>query len=86
MRIERAAAEEDLVWIHVLNNAGKIPDPAHDFVAVDIFLVEDNLIVEHFDIIQSVPKYSANPNLMMRLLGEEYKRDCFFGRVSSESN
>jgi predicted SnoaL-like aldol condensation-catalyzing enzyme len=34
------------------------------FVAVDIFRVEDGMIVEHWDVIQDVPETPVNPNPM----------------------
>jgi predicted SnoaL-like aldol condensation-catalyzing enzyme len=61
--IKRVIAEGDLVVIHsraaVPNNSEK---PA--LAIIDIFRVKDGLIVEHWDVIQEVPKESANKNTM----------------------
>ena len=59
--IVRAVAEGDLVVLHVnhyswpAKNGGAI---------VDIFRVQEGMIVEHWDVIQAVPDTSANDNTM----------------------
>ena len=60
-KIVRSVAAGDLVWLHVnaTDGSGK-PGVA----VVDIFRVEDGMIVEHWDVIQSVPEQSANKNTM----------------------
>lgn len=60
-RIVRSAADGDLVWLHVHSTNGE--DDAGEAV-VDIFRVEDGMIVEHWDVIQAVPAPSANNNTM----------------------
>lgn len=59
--IVRAIAENDLVVLHVKNY--NWPTERGSAV-IDIFRVKDNKIVEHWDVIQSVPKESANNNGM----------------------
>lgn len=60
-RIVRSAADGDLVWLHVHSTNGA-DDPGQ--AVVDIFRVEDGKIVEHWDVIQTVPTEAANPNTM----------------------
>ncbi|RUM07807.1 nuclear transport factor 2 family protein [Rhizobium chutanense] len=59
--IVRSAADGDLVWLHVhaTNGAGDRGE-----AIVDIFRVKDGKIVEHWDVIQAVPKEAANKNTM----------------------
>ncbi|MFD6056371.1 nuclear transport factor 2 family protein [Agromyces sp. NPDC060279] len=59
--IVRSAADGDLVYLHVHSTNG-----ADDLgsAVVDIFRVEDGMIVEHWDVIQDVPATSANENTM----------------------
>lgn len=60
--IKRAAADGDLVFLH-LNSKENDQDPGS--AIVDIFRVENNKIVEHWDVIQEVPtKGMANQNTM----------------------
>jgi len=54
--IVRIIAEDDLVVLHVRN-------PSRNAI-VDIFRVKNNKIVEHWDVIQAIPKKSANNNTM----------------------
>ncbi|RKG45663.1 polyketide cyclase [Acinetobacter cumulans] len=59
--IKRAAAEGDLVYLHVHSQQ----NPQDRGVAVvDIFRVENGKIVEHWDVQQDVPAESANQNTM----------------------
>ncbi|AQU81609.1 MULTISPECIES: nuclear transport factor 2 family protein [unclassified Halomonas] len=60
-RIVRSATDGDLVWLHIHSTNGE--DDAGEAV-VDIFRVEDGMIVEHWDVIQAVPEPSANDNTM----------------------
>lgn len=60
-RIVRSAADGDLVWLHVQSTNGE--EDLGEAV-VDIFRVEDGMIVEHWDVIQPVPLEAANSNTM----------------------
>ncbi|MDO5658534.1 MAG: nuclear transport factor 2 family protein [Paracoccus sp. (in: a-proteobacteria)] len=60
-RIVRSAADGDLVWLHIHSTNGA--DDTGQAV-VDIFRVEDGQIVEHWDVIQTVPTEAANSNTM----------------------
>lgn len=59
--IVRSATDGDLVWLHVHSTNG---DEDQGEAVVDIFRVDDGKIVEHWDVIQSVPEESANDNTM----------------------
>lgn len=60
--IKRAIADGDLVALH-LNSKENDKDPGS--AIVDIFRVENDKIVEHWDVIQEVPtKGTANTNTM----------------------
>lgn len=59
--IVRSAADGDLVWLHVHSTNG---EEDRGEAVVDIFRVEDGMIVEHWDVIQPVPEESANDNTM----------------------
>ncbi|MGP9665004.1 nuclear transport factor 2 family protein [Halomonas sp. AOP22-C1-8] len=52
--IVRSATDDDLVW----------GDEDRGEAVVDIFRVENEMIVEHWDVIQSVPEEAANDNTM----------------------
>ncbi len=59
--IHHVIAEGDLVVVH--HHVTENPtDPG--MAAVDIFRVKDGRIVEHWDVLQPVPKTSANSNTM----------------------
>ncbi|WP_284450859.1 nuclear transport factor 2 family protein [Methylophaga thalassica] len=59
--IVRSATDNDLVFLHVysVENADDLGQ-----AVVDIFRVENGVIVEHWDVIQAVPETSANDNTM----------------------
>ena len=59
--IRRVIAEGDYVVLHVHGMGG--PNP-HGEAVVDIFRIEDGKVVEHWDIIQSIPEKADNPNGM----------------------
>lgn len=60
-RIVRSSTDGDLVWIHV-HSTNSQEDRGQ--AVADIFRVVDGKIVEHWDVIQSVPGQSANENTM----------------------
>ncbi|SFV27562.1 Predicted SnoaL-like aldol condensation-catalyzing enzyme [Devosia crocina] len=60
-QIVRSAVEGDLVWLHVHSTNG--PEDQGQAV-IDIFRLEDGVIVEHWDVIQDVPAQAANANTM----------------------
>ncbi|ANM14390.1 MULTISPECIES: nuclear transport factor 2 family protein [unclassified Rhizobium] len=59
--IVRSSADGDLVWLHVHATNGT---EDRGQAIVDIFRVKDGKIVEHWDVIQAVPKDAANKNTM----------------------
>ncbi len=59
--IVRVIAEDDLVVLHVKNYGW--PGPNGDAI-IDIFRVEGNKIVEHWDVIQAIPDNPKNTNTM----------------------
>jgi predicted SnoaL-like aldol condensation-catalyzing enzyme len=59
--IKRVVAEGDLVVLHV-HSTQNAQDRGE--AVVDIFRVEQGKIVEHWDVIQSIPAESANRNTM----------------------
>jgi len=64
LRIKRVIAEGDLVATHAhLDLEPGNPDNPGRALA-DFFLLEDGKVVEHWDVIQEVPKTSANKNGM----------------------
>lgn len=61
--IKRVIAEDDLVVVHASSSVpGKPDEPVR--AVMDIFRVKDGLIIEHWDVVQVVPKTSANSNGM----------------------
>ncbi len=60
-RIVRSATDGDLVYLHVhaTQRAGD-----RGSAVVDIFRVKDGKIVEHWDVVQTVPEKAANDNTM----------------------
>jgi len=61
MEFKRIIAEGDLVAVH----SHIKPNPSDlGRVVVDIFRVEDGKLVEHWDVIQSVPLQLENRNSM----------------------
>ena len=59
--IVRSATDGNLVYLHVHSTTG--PQDLGQAV-VDIFRVENGIIVEHWDVIQEVPAKAANDNTM----------------------
>jgi len=59
--IKHAVAEGDLVVLHVL---GKKDKSDRGKAVVDIFRVENDKIVEHWDVMQEIPEKAANQNTM----------------------
>lgn len=59
--VKRVVAEGDLVVLHVHSRLS--PDDRGRAI-IDIFRVERGKIVEHWDVIQSVPEKAANTNTM----------------------
>lgn len=60
-KIVRSATNGDLVWLHVHSTNNK-KDSGQ--AVVDIFRLKNGYIVEHWDVIQNVPKTAANKNTM----------------------
>lgn len=62
--IKRVIAEGDLVVVHShsVSDPGNAKDRGE--AVVDIFRVENGKIVEHWDVVQSVPEKSNNSNTM----------------------
>jgi predicted SnoaL-like aldol condensation-catalyzing enzyme len=60
-RIVRSATADDLVYLHVHSTRG--PEDRGQAV-IDIFRVNNGMIVEHWDVIQEVPAQTANDNTM----------------------
>lgn len=61
--IHRVIASDDLVAVHY--HSQSCPDDP-GFAVVDIFRVEDCLMVEHWDVVQAVLEQSANDNTMFQ--------------------
>ncbi len=61
IEIKRVLADGDFVVMHVLM---KRDADERGSAVVEIFRLEDNKIVEHWDIIQPIPESPANPNTM----------------------
>lgn len=59
--IHRVIASDDLVAVHYHSQA---TSEDLGYAVVDIFRVEDCRMVEHWDVVQSVPEQSANDNTM----------------------
>ena len=59
--IVRSATDGDLVYLHVRSTDA--PEQLGSAV-VDVFRVDDGMIVEHWDVIQPVPAEAANDNTM----------------------
>jgi predicted SnoaL-like aldol condensation-catalyzing enzyme len=59
--IKRMIAEGNFVVVHAHSKANS---KDLGYAAIDIFLVENGKIVEHWDVVQKVPEQSANANTM----------------------
>jgi predicted SnoaL-like aldol condensation-catalyzing enzyme len=59
--IKRVVAEGDLVVLHVHSTRG---DDTPGRAIVDIFRIENGKVVEHWDVIQDIPREAANQNGM----------------------
>lgn len=57
--IQHLSGDGDLVYIHTKSLRG-----AKTISIIDIFRIENNMIAEHWDVIQEVPEKSANPHPM----------------------
>ena len=57
--IRNITAERDLVFIHLKAHKGN-----KEISIVDIFRIENNMLVEHWDVVQEVPENSINPHPM----------------------
>lgn len=60
--IKRAAADGDLVWIHL--HSKRFPDEELGNAVINIFRMENGRFVEHWNVVQRVPEESANDNTM----------------------
>ncbi len=58
--IVRVIAEKDLVVLHLKDNTYG----GNGSAVIDIFRLENGMIVEHWDVIQDIPSESANNNTM----------------------
>lgn len=70
--IRKMAAEGDLVWMmsestgfHWSDEPGPVDPASLRHVWIDIFKIEDGRFVEHWDIYQRIPPYTANGNDMI---------------------
>ena len=61
VEIKRTIAQDDLVVVHALSKRDK-QDRGH--AVIDIFRLEENKIIEHWDVVQTIPESSANDNSM----------------------
>jgi predicted SnoaL-like aldol condensation-catalyzing enzyme len=59
INIQHLSADGDLVYIHTKSQRGD-----KTYSVIDIFRIENNKIVEHWDVVQEVPLKSANPHPM----------------------
>ncbi|MCL5260264.1 MAG: nuclear transport factor 2 family protein [Gammaproteobacteria bacterium] len=64
-QIQRVIADGDLVVLHI--KAQNNPDDLNDLgtAMVDIFRVENGVIVEHWDVVQQIPSQSASGHEMV---------------------
>jgi len=78
--IERAVAEGDLVWLHVLTNVERILNPGNDFVAVEIYRLKNFQLVEHWDVSQAIPQWSDNQSPLLNVLEDQFRPQCGYSR------
>lgn len=62
IEVVRTISDGTMVWEHALLTRGP-DDPG--IAAVDIYRVEDGMIVEHWDVVQQVPAETASGNHMV---------------------
>lgn len=55
--VQKLMADDDLVFIHTRQSNGTVS-------VMDVFRIKDGLLVEHWDVIQSVPANAANDHPM----------------------
>lgn len=60
--IKRAAADGDLVWIHL--HSKRASDDVLGNAVINIFRMQDGRFAEHWNVVQAVPEESANDNTM----------------------
>ena len=72
LRVHRMAAEGDLVWVQAETTGfhwSDEPNPADPaslrHVFMDIFRVEGGKLVEHWDVLQRIPPFTASGNDMI---------------------
>ncbi|MDC1162303.1 hypothetical protein OAT18_02555 [Tenacibaculum sp.] len=54
---QKVMAQDDLVFLHIKSSNGKTS-------TMDVFRIKDNLLVEHWDVSQDIPKNPANDHPM----------------------
>ena len=57
--VKRVLAEGDMVMLHLHGKQGMSP---YGEAVVDLFRIKGGKVVEHWDVIQSLPEKSSNPN------------------------
>ena len=61
VEIKRTIAQDDLVVVHALSKRNK---QDRGSAVIDIFRLKKNKIIEHWDVVQTIPESSANDNSM----------------------
>lgn len=62
--IKRVIAEDDIVVIHSYGKVNPTDPKEKGEAVIDIFRIENNKIVEHWDVVQQIPEKSKNNNTM----------------------